>query len=36
MSGVGRAEARDLIRPAVDRVLASWSHGGEHDSHASE
>jgi hypothetical protein len=25
MSGVGRAEARDLIRPAVDRVLASWS-----------
>ena len=24
MSGVGRAEARDLIRPAVDRVLASW------------
>ena len=25
MSGVGRAEARDQIRPAVDRVLASWS-----------
>jgi hypothetical protein len=25
MSGVGRAEARDLIRPAVDRILASWS-----------
>jgi hypothetical protein len=25
MSGVGRAEARDLIRPAVDRLLASWS-----------
>ncbi len=25
MSGVGRAEARDLIRPAVDRVLASWA-----------
>ena len=25
MSGVGREEARDLIRPAVDRVLASWA-----------
>ena len=25
MSGVSRAEARDLIRPAVDRVLVSWS-----------
>jgi hypothetical protein len=25
MSGVGRAEARDLIWPDVDRVLASWS-----------
>jgi hypothetical protein len=25
MSGVNRAEARDLIRPAVDRVLASWA-----------
>jgi len=25
MSGISRAEARDLIRPAVDRVLASWS-----------
>jgi hypothetical protein len=25
MSGVSRAEARDLIRPAVDRTLASWS-----------
>ena len=25
MSGVSRAEARDLIRPAVDRRLASWS-----------
>ena len=25
MSGVSRAEARDLMRPAVDRVLASWS-----------
>jgi hypothetical protein len=25
MSGVGRAEARDRTRPAVDRVLASWS-----------
>jgi hypothetical protein len=25
MSGVSRAEARDVIRPAVDRVLASWS-----------
>jgi len=24
MSGVARPEARDLIRPAVDRVLASW------------
>jgi hypothetical protein len=25
MSGVSRAEARDLIRPAVDRRLAAWS-----------
>jgi hypothetical protein len=25
MSGVSRAEARDQIRPAVDRILASWS-----------
>ena len=25
MSGVSRAEARNLIRPAVDRILASWS-----------
>ncbi len=25
MSGVGRAEARDRTRPAVDRVLASWA-----------
>jgi hypothetical protein len=25
MSGVTRAEARDLIRPAVNRLLASWS-----------
>ena len=25
MSGVGREEARDLIRPAVDRILASWA-----------
>jgi hypothetical protein len=25
MSGVSRAEARDLIRPAVDRIVASWS-----------
>jgi len=25
MSGVSRAEARDLIRPAVDRALALWS-----------
>ena len=25
MSGVGRAEARDQIRLAVDRILASWS-----------
>jgi len=25
MSGVSRAAARDQIRPAVDRVLASWS-----------
>jgi hypothetical protein len=24
MSGVSRSEARDLIRPAVDRILASW------------
>jgi hypothetical protein len=24
MSGISRAEARDLIRPAVDRILASW------------
>jgi hypothetical protein len=25
MSGVGRAEARDRVRPAVDRILAAWS-----------
>jgi len=25
MSGVGRDEARDRVRPAVDRVLAAWS-----------
>jgi hypothetical protein len=25
MSGVGRVEARDVIRPAVDRILASWT-----------
>ena len=25
MSGVGRNEARDLIRETVDRILASWS-----------
>jgi hypothetical protein len=25
MSGVGRTEARDQIRHAVDRILASWS-----------
>ena len=25
MSGVARAEARDQIRLAVDRILASWS-----------
>jgi len=25
MSGVARAEARDLIRSAVDRILALWS-----------
>jgi len=25
MSGVPRAEARDRIRPAIDRVLAAWS-----------
>jgi hypothetical protein len=25
MSGISRAEARDLIRETVDRVLASWS-----------
>jgi hypothetical protein len=24
MSGVSRSEARDLIRPAVDRILTSW------------
>jgi hypothetical protein len=27
MSGVGREEARDRIRPAIDRVLAAWSQG---------
>jgi hypothetical protein len=25
MAGLSREEARDRIRPAVDRVLASWS-----------
>jgi hypothetical protein len=25
MSGVSRAGARDQIRPAVDRILVSWS-----------
>jgi len=25
MSGVGRQEARDRVRPAVDRILAAWS-----------
>jgi hypothetical protein len=25
MSGVPRAEARDQIRPAIDRLLATWS-----------
>jgi len=25
MSGVPRAEARDQIRPAIDRLLAAWS-----------
>ena len=25
MSGVGRAEARDRVRPGVDRILAAWS-----------
>jgi hypothetical protein len=25
MSGASRAEARDLIRETVDRILASWS-----------
>jgi hypothetical protein len=25
MSGLSRAGARDQIRPAVDRILASWS-----------
>jgi hypothetical protein len=27
MSGVGREEARERIRPAIDRVLAAWSKG---------
>lgn len=27
MSGVGREEARERIRPAVDRVVAAWSKG---------
>jgi hypothetical protein len=25
MSGVPRAEARDQIRPAIDRLLAAWA-----------
>jgi len=25
MSGVPRAEARDQIRPAIDRLLATWA-----------
>jgi hypothetical protein len=25
MSGVPREEARDRIRPAIDRILAAWS-----------
>jgi hypothetical protein len=28
MSGVARADARDRIRPAIDRVLAAWSKDG--------
>jgi hypothetical protein len=27
MSGMGRDEARDRVRPAVDRVLAGWTSG---------
>ena len=27
MSGVDRAEARERIRPAIDRILAGWSKG---------
>lgn len=27
MSGVGREEARDRIRPAIARILAAWSNG---------
>ena len=27
MSGVGREEARERIRPAIDQVLAAWSKG---------
>jgi hypothetical protein len=26
MAGVARAVAREQVRPAVDRVLASWQH----------
>jgi hypothetical protein len=28
MSGIGREDARDRIRPAVDRVLAAWRSSG--------
>ena len=27
MSGIGRDEARERIRPAIDRILAAWSKG---------
>jgi len=30
MSGVPRAIARDQVRPAIDRVLATWATGGGH------
>jgi hypothetical protein len=30
MSGIPRAIARDQVRPAIDRVLATWATGGGH------
>jgi hypothetical protein len=30
MTGIDRADARDRVRPDVDRVLDHWRHGGAH------